>query len=223
MALSERQMKAVLKLFVNAFASADMEHRKDVYEDFVDSFLGEIKQWDTAIYGAFTEAGVLPDVVNQWQELEESRNEGHGADACEICNMSIADEEQIVRLLSKELGCMPRFAEFDEIGTVKDFENTGYSFVAKKGQEIIGVIMAQKIMDYGSYYIFVHNYAVKASMQGKGIGKQLMEHLVHTARRDKIYEIKLHTQKKLKAYDIYHHMGFVDQDEESVYLTKWIL
>ena len=58
------------------------------------------------------------------------------------------------------------------MGTVKDFENTGYSFVAKK---------------------------------------------------KKVHKIMLHTEKKLKAYDIYHHMGFENQDEESVYLTKWFM
>ena len=36
------------------------------------------------------------------------------------------------------------------MGNVKDFENTGYSFVAKKNNEVVGVIMAQKIMDYGN-------------------------------------------------------------------------
>lgn len=70
------------------------------------------------------------------------------------------------------------------MGTVKDFENTGYSFVAKKNNEVVGVIMAQKIMYYGSYHIFVNNYAVKASMQGMGIGKQLMEHLYRCSKRE---------------------------------------
>lgn len=96
-------------------------------------------------------------------------------------------------------------------------------FVEKKNNEVVGVIMAQKIMDYGSYHIFVNNYAVKASMQGMGIGKQLMEHLISVAKENKVHKIMLHTEKKLKAYDIYHHMGFEDQDDESVYLTKWFV
>ena len=223
MALSRRQAKAVIKLFVNTFASSDEDKRKDVYADFADSFSGGIKQWEVTIYGAFIDEGVSSDVISQWQELEEARKGGHVTETCEICKMTMADEDQIVKLLSNEIGCMPRFAEYDEVGTVKDFENTGYSFVAKKNNEVVGVIMAQKIMDYGSYHIFVNNYAVKASMQGNGIGKQLMEHLISAARKDKIHKILLHTEKKLKAYDIYHHMGFEDQDDESVYLTKWFM
>ena len=129
----------------------------------------------------------------------------------------------LLNYVRRTSGCMPRFAEYNEVGTVKDFENTGYSFVAKKNNEVVGVIMVQKIMDYGSYYIFVNNYAVKASVQGMGIGKQLLEHLISVSKEDKVHKIMLHTEKSLKAYDIYHHMGFGDQDDESVYLTKWFM
>jgi GNAT superfamily N-acetyltransferase len=148
---------------------------------------------------------------------------GHVGEVCEICKMAMADESQIVKLISKEIGSTPHFAEFGEIGTVKDYEATGYSFVAKKGNEVVGVIMAQKIMDYGSYDVYVNNFAVESSMQGRGIGTQLMKHLISVAKQNGIDRIKLHTQKNLKAYDIYHHMGFEDQDDESVYLSKWLI
>jgi GNAT superfamily N-acetyltransferase len=223
MALSERQAKGVLKLFVNTFAYSTADKRKDVYMDFVDSFLGGIKQWETTIYGAFIAEGIPSDIISQWLKLEEERKEGHVGEVCEICKMTMADESQIVKLIAKEIGCTPRFAEFGEIGTVKDYEATGYSFVAKKINEVVGVIMAQKIMDYGSYYVYVNNFAVESSMQGRGIGTQLMKHLISVAKQNGIHRIKLHTQKNLKAYDIYHHMGFEDQDDESVYLSKWLI
>jgi ribosomal protein S18 acetylase RimI-like enzyme len=223
MALSERQEKAVLKLFVNTFASADADKRKDVYMDFVDSFLGGIKQWDVAIHDTFIDEGIPTDIINQWQKLEEVRKENCVEEDCEICKMTMADELQIVKLISEELDLMPSYAEFDKIGTVKDFEDTGYSFVAKKNNEVVGVLMAQKIMDYGFGYIYVNNFAVESSMQGRGIGKRLLKHLIDVARQDGFHMIKLHTKRKLKAYDWYHHMGFQDQESESVYLTKWFI
>jgi hypothetical protein len=73
MALSERQAKGVLKLFVNTFASSAVDKRKDVYMDFVNSFLGGIKQWETTIYGAFIAEGIPSDIISQWQKLEEER------------------------------------------------------------------------------------------------------------------------------------------------------
>lgn len=60
-------------------------------------------------------------------------------------------------------------------------------------------------------------------MQGYGIGKQLMGHLINVAKKDGIHRIRLHTEKTRKAYDIYHHMGFQDQAVESVYLSRWLL
>ena len=57
-------------------------------------------------------------------------------------------------------------------------------------------------------------------MQGKGIGRKMMDHLIDLARDDRIFKIKLATEKRFKAYDVYHHLGFRDQDEETVYLTR---
>lgn len=157
---------------------------------------------------------------NSWKQTEKKITPG---ETCEICKMSMTDEKQIVKLLMNEIGCIPRYAEFDGIGTVKDYESTGYSFVAKKNKEVVGVIMAQKIMGYGSYHIFVENFAVESSLQGRGIGKQLMDCVIDVAKKNQIHEIKLYTRKNFKAYDIYHHMGFEDQDDESVYLTKFFV
>lgn len=223
MALTEKQTEAVLSMFVNSFASAESDSRKKLYLDLVDSFMGSIKQWETTIYEAFIEAKISSDIISEWQSLEADRKDNHKEEVCEILKMTMADEKQIVKLLSKEIGWMPRFAEFNEIGSVKDFEATGYSYVAKKGNDVIGLIMAQRIMDYGSYHIFVNNFAVDAAMQGKGVGRQLMDHLIRKAKSENIHRIMLHTEKKLKAYDIYHHMGFEDQEDESVYLSKWFI
>ena len=191
--------------------------------EFFDCFFGVIKQWEVVIYNAFLEEKVSSDIITQWQQLETDRKENHAGETCEICKMSMTDEKQIVKLLMNEIGCIPRYAEFDGIGTVKDYESTGYSFVAKKNKEVVGVIMAQKIMGYGSYHIFVENFAVESSLQGRGIGKQLMDCVIDVAKKNQIHENKLYTRKNFKDYDIYHHMGFEDQDDESVYLTKFFV
>lgn len=109
-----------------------VRRNKVLQGDFVDSFVGGIKQWEVTIYTVFIDEGISSDVISQWQELEEARKDGPVTESYEICKMTMADEDQIVKLLSKEMGCMPLFVEYDEVGNVKDFENTGYSFVAKK-------------------------------------------------------------------------------------------
>ena len=110
--------------------------------------------------------------------------------------------------------------KYGDPGSISDFMKTGYSFVAKKDGVIVGAMLAQKIMDYGSYYIYINDFAVKASAQGRGIGRKMMDHLVELAVKERIITIKLATQRRFKAYDVYHHLGFRDQDEETVYLTK---
>ncbi len=223
MALSERQSKALLKMFSNSIMNEKIkERREQLYWEFEDSFKGVILNWEDSVHVALVENKVTGNIISEWQEYQNRSAAGQAIDDIVIGEMRLEDEKAIVNLLMTEVGCIPVFAEFTENGSVNEFKDTGYSFVAKKGEELVGVMMAQKQMDYGSAYLFINNYAVTASFQGKGIGRMLMEHLYALARKEKIHRIQLHTEKKLKAYDIYHHMGFTDQSEESVYLTKWI-
>lgn len=223
MALSERQSKALLKMFSNSIMNEKIKDRREqLYWEFEDSFKGVILNWEDSVHAALVENKVAGNIISEWQEYQNRSAAGQAIDDIVIGEMRLEDEKAIVNLLMTEVGCIPVFAEFTENGSVNQFKDTGYSFVAKKGEELVGVMMAQKQMDYGSAYLFINNYAVAASFQGKGIGRMLMEHLYALARKEKIHRIQLHTEKKLKAYDIYHHMGFTDQSEESVYLTKWI-
>ena len=50
-----------------------------------------------------------------------------------------------------------------------------------------------------------------------------MNCVLDVAKKNQIHKIKLYTRKNFKAYDIYHHMGFEDQDDESVYLTMFFV
>ena len=168
------------------------------------------------------------DVANAEKVKEETLRQYQKKDISSINeftigDMTLEDEDAIVKILLEEIGCRPVLSECNEIGSVKDFKDTGFSFVAKKGEKVIGVMMAQKIMDYGSNYIFINNYAVSSSYRGIGVGRLLMDHLIKLGRQEDICRICLHTKKGLKAYDIYHHMGFQDQADNSVYLTKWFV
>lgn len=61
------------------------------------------------------------------------------------------------------------------------------------------------------------------SEHGRGIGRMMINHIIDLAKFQGINVIQLHTHRDLKAYDIYHHMGFEDQKDESVYMKKWFL
>jgi len=59
-----------------------------------------------SIKEAFANEDIPSEIVNQWENLEESRSAGKVTEIYEICEMTMADENQIVKLLSKEVGCM---------------------------------------------------------------------------------------------------------------------
>ncbi|SFL28891.1 Ribosomal protein S18 acetylase RimI [Lachnospiraceae bacterium KH1T2] len=220
MELSERKQKIIVSMFAKNFINADSNGRKKIYDEFVDTFLVDIREVDQSVRDAFTEAGASGEIVDEWQRYENNRKEKYKGFECEITEIQPGEELETARLLYDELDALIHLEEYGDPGTISDFMKTGYSFVAKKDGTIVGVMLAQKIMDYGSYYIYINDFAVKASAQGRGIGRKMMDHLVKLASKERIFTIKLATQRRFKAYDVYHHLGFRDQDEETVYLTR---
>ena len=220
MELSERKQNLLASMFVKNFISADGDDRKSLYAEFVDTFLADIKDAEQVVGNAFVEAGASDETIDEWQRYENERREKCKSCECEICEIQPGEELETARLLYNELG-VPMYLEgYGNRGTISDFMKTGYSFVAKMDGDIVGVILAQKIMDYGSYYMYVNCFAVKASVQGRGIGRKLIDHLWELALEERIFGIKLATERRFKAYDVYHHLGFKDQDEETVYMTR---
>ena len=219
MELSERKQKLLASMFVKNFISADSDDRKSLYDEFVDTFLADIKDAEQVVGDAFVEAGASDEMIDEWQRYESDRKK-YKCCECEICEIQPGEELETARLLSDELDLMMHLEGYGDRGTISDFMKTGYSFVAKKDGVIVGAILAQKIMDYGSYYIYINCFAVKASEQGKGIGRKLIDHLWEKAVEERAFRIKLATQRRFKAYDVYHHLGFKDQDEETVYMTR---
>lgn len=219
MEMTERHRKAILNMFVNSFASASPDKRKAIYDDFLDSFYNCFNDLDAAIKDVFSQKDISMDVISEWNTYQNSRKALEFS--IEICDMELKDEDVINRILAKEIGCIPHLAKYEKDCTIREFATTGYSFVAKIKGEIIGVMMAQKIMDYGHPIIFINNFAVASDFQGKGIGKKMMLHLVQLSEKEGLCKIMLGTEKNRKAYDIYHKWGFSDQDENYVYLSNY--
>lgn len=83
----------------------------------------------------------------------------------------------------------------------------GMIFFALLDEKAVGTVALMK-MDGGRYEL--SKMAVQSSMQGKGIGKQLMDALIAWAKAQGIVEIQLDTNTKLKrALNLYHRTGFI--------------
>ncbi|SFK53473.1 Predicted N-acetyltransferase YhbS [Lachnospiraceae bacterium KH1T2] len=220
MALSNLQKNLALVSFARAFAACDEEKRRDYYHEFKLAFGSEIKDFDNEIHDVFIKENIPEKIVFDWQHIKDDERNNEDNFTCEILCLNPSYENEVEKLLWKELRLIPCFGRIEDVGTVKDFAEEGFSFIAKKDDEVIGVILAQKVMEYGFYYIFVNAFAVKNSAQGKGVGKKLMNNLFSIAKENHIMRIDLGTEKRFKAYDIYRKWGFKEQDPETVFLSK---
>lgn len=223
MALSKYQASVALKLFSrNYIFSTNRQDKEELCRDFIDTFKLDIKDIKDQMKHSLLESSASEELQEELNSIINNTNKTSNIGECVIADLSMEDEEQIVRLISKEIDVMPHFSAYDD-GSIKDFMNTGYSFVVKKNDEVVGVVLAHKHMEYGSFSIYLNIFAVNEAAQGQGIGKMMMTHLKRLAKADGITSIKLYTKKYLKAYNIYRHLGFFDDDEkEGVHMSGYV-
>lgn len=111
----------------------------------------------------------------------------------------------------------------NEIGpeSLFDFIDSGYSYVAKRENVILGFILAYKCPTYGgNYYMYIDTFVVNSDVQGKGIGKMLLQKLRENMFKNRIFRVKLMTKKEIPAYKIYKHLGF-EEVENYVHMQRY--
>lgn len=223
MALSRNQIEGALKLFARGYiALTEESERRELCRDFIDTFKLDIVDIKEEMKSALIRNNVSQRLLDEYDAVINYTRERDFLANCVISDLSLEDEKQIVRLITQEIDIMPHFSEYD-VGTVKDFMNTGYSFTVKSDDEVVGVVLADKHMEFGSYTIYLNIIAVNDAVQGRGVGRMMMEHLKKLARANGIVRIQLYTKKYLKAYEIYRHMGFAENDErDGVYMTGFV-
>jgi ribosomal protein S18 acetylase RimI-like enzyme len=99
----------------------------------------------------------------------------------------------------------------------------GVVHVAMQGEQIVGVI----VMWDEDEYFYVDNIAVDPSVQGRGVGSQLLAEADRAARAARRSEIRLYTNAAMtENLDYYARQGFVethrgrDGDFRRVYFTR---
>ncbi len=221
MSFSKFQTEVIISTFIKSFANADAEERLNIARNFELAFSREIDDFREVVKQALAESDSSREVIDSWNEFVEKKEAVEVS--CEISEIRLEDEKEINKLLAKELSVMPRFHEFNNEGTIKEFMCNGYSFVAREKGELIGVLLAQRVEEYGTPCVYVNIFAVKENWQGRRVGTAMMNHLFHKVSDNRMFEIKLATYKTGRAYEIYHHWGFADQPDDYVYLTRYVL
>lgn len=113
--------------------------------------------------------------------------------------------------LKKEFLCLTNKEEKEDI---KEFVNSGHSYVAKRENTILGFILAFKCPTFGGhYFLYIDTFVVDREAQGNGIGRMLLEKARGNAFHNRIIGMRLMTKSNIPAYGVYKHMGFEPMDE----------
>lgn len=69
----------------------------------------------------------------------------------------------------------------------------------------------------------IHKLYILPNVQGKGIGKMLIEYVESEARRNHNQHLTLNVNRENKAVEFYERMGFIKQGEEDIDIGKGFL
>lgn len=105
---------------------------------------------------------------------------------------------------------------------VKFCMEQGYSFVAEE-DVVCGVILGYEkpSMLFGKV-AYIELLAIIPEFQGKGYGKALITRFEDVAAKNGIKELSLRTGCYMKAFHVYHHLGFNDTRDDQRYMVRRI-
>lgn len=221
MAMTKAQKEIAVTLFANTFlASKDKQSRKVLFIEFSDAFNGSICDWKER-----AEQEIKDESLKiEFKELCKGEKKTDIKEYITIEALRADDLNQISQLARMELGnsswiyhaCGEKAPD-----SIDDFVEGGYSFVAKRENEVLGFILACKCPTYGgAYCLYIDTFVVGKDAQGLGIGKMLFAKIKENMFMDRIFSMKLMTQRERPAYKIYKHLGF-KEIEEYVHMSRW--
>jgi ribosomal protein S18 acetylase RimI-like enzyme len=88
--------------------------------------------------------------------------------------------------------------------------DTKYSYAAKTGDRVVGVILAHPVTEDGGRKLFIELVAVASDCRGAGIGTHLWRLAIRQAKTDGFIGVELSTSRSLRAYGWYRKLGFTD-------------
>lgn len=105
---------------------------------------------------------------------------------------------------------------------VKFSMKQGYAFVIEEGT-VCGVILGYEKPDmFMGKVAYIELLAVLPECQGKGYGKALIQKFEEVAIQKEIKQLSLRTGCYMKAFHIYHHLGFKDTRDDQRYMIRHI-
>ena len=157
------------------------------------------------IKGLTTDTAIIDAYIN----LSTRNDDKNKKVDCEIRPLEKEDFEQVREVMNAAFDLM--VADHD-IAKFEAFVESGYSFVAYKDEEILGAVLAHEQPDLSIPIVYINSFAVAEHARGQGIGKALFESLRKKVRENHLLLIKLQTDPKIEAYQIYKHWGMQESE-----------
>ena len=218
--MTNKQIEGVIKLFALNFVRCESaEERKNIFVQFEDTFSKEIVDWEIKckeMIGHFTADELLLKEFDKFN----CDNKYSVDEVVKIREFEKGDISQVRELLNRAFALSITYLDDDKFGK---FIESGCSFVAYSDEVVVGVALAYFMPSLNKTTIFLDNFAVVEGMRGKGIGKRLLNAIKKSGPKQNLICIKLKTDKKMNAFEIYKHWGFMEDELTSMtlYTASW--
>ena len=214
MALSKLQAEEALELFINNFVHETTGiKRKRLFQRFGDVFGNVIVEWKASVLDIMKERDIDNEIIEEFTCLVDENKTNNSA--YEYRELREEDFKMVRELLNRAFDTI--LTELDD-EHLKKFIN-GYSLVACDKGDIVGVIMCYPIMSLHANMLYVDSLVVSEYARGRGIARALLETVQRKGIMNRIYCLKLMTDKHLDAYQMYRHLGF--NESKYVLMSKW--
>ena len=220
MALTKNQAEGVLDLLIKSFINNDsQQERKKLLIEFEDIFGKSIPDWKTICRNRLIQHTSDKTVLDRFDEVVSREKQTDNAEGYTIRLLEKADLLQVRELINGAFAmCLTVYDE----ERFEKFIKSGYSIVACNDDEVVGALLAYEMPDYNVATVYIDTFVVAEFMRDCGIGKRLLQYVQDLARENSgIRKIKLQTDKKREAYNIYRHWGF--QEDELIPMHKYFL
>ena len=126
-----------------------------------------------------------------------------------------SDLKQIVKILRTEYKktFKETWSEKSAMKIIRGYFHTVSIFVHLHEKTITGFIITRPVTWNDGLRYIVEEIAVSSDYQGKGIGRELIEHVEKFARKKGAVKIELFAGKKSKAFKIYKKFGFKESTD----------
>ncbi|MBU3923619.1 MAG: GNAT family N-acetyltransferase [Nanoarchaeota archaeon] len=112
-----------------------------------------------------------------------------------------------------------RWTKANAIKTLEYFSGVGKIFVIEIDGRVLGVVIVREEYYNNRKSLMVEELVVRGDVQGKGIGRKLMEFVEGDCRENGIKFIWLITGRKARAFEFYKRIGY-KLGEDTVYFSK---